>query len=382
VRKANKRDVMVMTLAPGSQVAGVFTQNRFCAAPVQICRQHLALNSASRAVLVNTGNANAGTGEDGLVRARATCVALAQLQGIAPEQVLPFSTGVIMETLPSDRIIAGLPAALADLCEDNWALAAEAIMTTDTVPKAVSRQVQIGGKTVTLTGISKGAGMIRPNMATMLGFIATDAAIDATLMQPLLTEAANLSFNRITIDGDTSTNDSLVLIATGAANNAAITSLDTADGQALRSALTLVAQTLAQAIVRDGEGATKFITVNVVGGGTEKECQQVAYAIAHSPLVKTAFFASDPNLGRILAAVGYAGIADLDQTKIDLHLDDVCVAKNGGRDPSYREEDGQRVMKQSEITVRVNLNRGAFETTVWTCDFSYDYVKINADYRS
>ncbi|MFM2450562.1 MAG: bifunctional glutamate N-acetyltransferase/amino-acid acetyltransferase ArgJ [Pseudomonadota bacterium] len=382
VRKANKRDLLVMLLAPGSQVAGVFTQNRFCAAPVQICRQHLAADAASRAVLVNTGNANAGTGEDGLVRARATCVALAQLQGITPEQVLPFSTGVIMETLPSDRIIAGLPAALADLREDNWALAAEAIMTTDTLPKAVSRQVQIGGKTVTLTGISKGAGMIRPNMATMLGFIATDAAIDAALLQPLLSEVANLSFNRITIDGDTSTNDSLLLIATGAANNTAITSLETADGQALRAALTLVAQTLAQAIVRDGEGATKFIAVNVVGGGTEKECQQVAYAIAHSPLVKTAFFASDPNLGRILAAVGYAGIADLDQTKIDLHLDDVCVAKNGGRNPSYREEDGQRVMKQSEITVRVNLNRGAFETTVWTCDFSYDYVKINADYRS
>ncbi|MFM8900333.1 MAG: bifunctional glutamate N-acetyltransferase/amino-acid acetyltransferase ArgJ [Burkholderiales bacterium] len=382
VRKVNKRDVMVMIMAPGSQVAGVFTQNRFCAAPVQICRQHLAFNSASRAVLVNTGNANAGTGEDGLVRARATCVALAQHLDIAPEQVLPFSTGVIMETLPSDRIIAGLPAALADLREDNWAFAAEAIMTTDTVPKAVSRQVQIGGKTVTLTGISKGAGMIRPNMATMLGFIATDAAMDAALLQPLLTEAANLSFNRITIDGDTSTNDSLLLIATGAANNAPIKSLESADGQALRAALIAVAQTLAQAIVRDGEGATKFIAVNVHGGRTENECQQVAYAIAHSPLVKTAFFASDPNLGRILAAVGYAGVADLDQTKIDLFLDDVHVAQNGGRNSSYREEDGQRVMKQSEITVRVNLNRGAFETTVWTCDFSYDYVKINADYRS
>ncbi|XVJ69259.1 MAG: bifunctional glutamate N-acetyltransferase/amino-acid acetyltransferase ArgJ [Rhizobacter sp.] len=382
VRKANKRDLLVMLLAPGSQVAGVFTQNRFCAAPVQICRQHLAVDAASRAVLVNTGNANAGTGEDGLVRARTTCAALAQLLDITPEQVLPFSTGVIMETLPSDRIIAGLPASLADLREDNWALAAEAIMTTDTLPKAVSRQVQIGGKTVTLTGISKGAGMIRPNMATMLGFIATDVAIDAALLQPLLSEAANLSFNRITIDGDTSTNDSLLLIATGAANNAAITSLQSSDGQALRAALIAVAQTLAQAIVRDGEGATKFIAVNVVGGGSEQECQQVAYAIAHSPLVKTAFFASDPNLGRILAAVGYAGIANLDQTKIDLHLDDVCVAKNGGRNPSYREEDGQRVMKQSEITVRVNLNRGASETTVWTCDFSYDYVKINADYRS
>ena len=382
VRKANRRDLLVMTLAPGSLVAGVFTQNRFCAAPVQICRKHLGINPSSRAILVNTGNANAGTGEDGLMRAHASCVALAQHLNIAPEEVLPFSTGVIMETLPTERIAAGLPAALADLREDHWHLAAQAIMTTDTLPKAVSRQVQLGGKTITLTGISKGAGMIRPNMATMLGFIATDAAIAPSLMQPLLTEVANLSFNRITIDGDTSTNDSLVLISTGAAQNAPIDSLDSADGQALKAALLAVAQTLAQAIVRDGEGATKFITVNVLGGATAQECQQVAYSIAHSPLVKTAFFASDPNLGRILAAVGYAGITDLDQTKIDLHLDDVHVAKNGGRHPVYREEDGQRVMKQSEITVRVHLNRGAFETTIWTCDFSVDYVKINADYRS
>ena len=382
VRKANRRDLLVLTLAPGSLVAGVFTQNRFCAAPVQICRKHLGINPSSRAILVNTGNANAGTGEDGLMRAHATCVALAQHLNIAPEEVLPFSTGVIMETLPIERIAAGLPAALADLREDNWHLAAQAIMTTDTLPKAVSRQVQLGGKTITLTGISKGAGMIRPNMATMLGFIATDAAIAPSLMQPLLAEAANLSFNRITIDGDTSTNDSLVLIATGAAQNAPINSLESADGQALRAALLAVAQTLAQAIVRDGEGATKFITVNVLGGATAQECQQVAYSIAHSPLVKTAFFASDPNLGRILAAVGYAGITDLDQTRIDLHLDDVHVAKNGGRHPAYREEDGQRVMKQSEITVRVHLNRGMFETTVWTCDLSVDYVKINADYRS
>lgn len=382
VRKANKRDLLVMSLAAGSQVAGVFTQNRFCAAPVQVCRQHLASGSASRAVLVNTGNANAGTGDDGLARARTTCAALAGHLGIAAEQVLPFSTGVIMETLPVDRIEAGLPAALADLREDNWALAAEAIMTTDTLPKAVSRRVQLGGKTVTLTGISKGAGMIRPNMATMLGFIATDAAIDVSLMQRLVGEAADLSFNRITIDGDTSTNDSLILIATGQAGNEPVASMDTADARALRDALVEVAQVLAQAIVRDGEGATKFIAVQVQGGRDAQECRHVAYAIAHSPLVKTAFYASDPNLGRILAAVGYAGIADLDQTRIDLFLDDVHVARNGGRHPDYREEHGQAVMKKSEITVRVDLHRGAAETTVWTCDFSVDYVKINADYRS
>ncbi|KQU71144.1 MULTISPECIES: bifunctional glutamate N-acetyltransferase/amino-acid acetyltransferase ArgJ [unclassified Rhizobacter] len=382
VRKANRRDLSVITLAEGSQVAGVFTSNRFCAAPVQLCRKHLASGTGPRAIVINTGNANAGTGEDGLVRAFSTCVALARHLELAPEQVLPFSTGVIMEPLPNDRIEAGLPAALADLKEDNWGVAAEAIMTTDTLPKAASRQLQIGGKTVTVTGISKGAGMIRPNMATMLSFVATDAVIAPTLMQSLVREAADLSFNRITIDGDTSTNDSFVVVATGQAGHAPITSVDSAEGAALREALVSVAQQLAQAIVRDGEGATKFITVQVDAGGSEAECQQVAYAIAHSPLVKTAFFASDPNLGRILAAVGYAGIADLDQTKIDLFLDDVHVAKQGGRNPSYREEDGQRVMKQSEIDVRVVLNRGVASATVWTCDLSYDYVKINADYRS
>ena len=386
VRKANRRDVLVLTLAEGSQVAGVFTRNRFCAAPVQICRQHLAIERGTvpgiRAVLVNTGNANAGTGEDGLARARSTCVALAGHLGLKPDQVLPFSTGVIMETLPNDRIEAGLPAALADLHTDHWAQAAEAIMTTDTLPKAASVQVQIGGKTVTVTGISKGAGMIRPNMATMLGFVATDAVLAPGLLDTLVREAADRSFNRITIDGDTSTNDSFVLIATQQAGHAPITQLASGDGAVLRDAVISVATTLAQAIVRDGEGATKFITVQVDGGATEAECQLAAYAIAHSPLVKTAFFASDPNLGRILAAVGYAGIADLDQTLIDLHLDDVHVVTRGGRHPAYREEDGQRVMKQSEITVRVNLNRGTASTTVWTCDLSYDYVKINADYRS
>ena len=382
VRKANRRDLTVVTIAEGSNVAGVFTRNRFCAAPVQLCRTHLAHAAGPRAIVINTGNANAGTGEDGLARARATCTALAGLLNIAPEQVLPFSTGVIMESLPVERITAGLPAALADLAPGHWAEAAEAIMTTDTLPKAASAQLQIGGQTVTITGISKGAGMIRPNMATMLGFVATDAVIAPALVQALVRDAADQSFNRITIDGDTSTNDSFLLIATGRAGHAEITQFDSGDGRRLRDAVVAVAQQLAQAIVRDGEGATKFISVQVDGGKTEGECRQVAYAIAHSPLVKTAFFASDPNLGRILAAVGYAGIDDLDQTTIDLFLDEVHVAKNGGRLPAYREEDGQRVMKQSEITVRVDLHRGPASTTVWTCDLSYEYVKINADYRS
>jgi len=382
VRKANRRDLTVVTITEGSTVAGVFTRNRFCAAPVQLCRTHLAQGAGSRAIVINTGNANAGTGEDGLARALATCVALAGHLEITPEQVLPFSTGVIMESLPVDRIVAGLPAALADLAADHWGAAAEAIMTTDTLPKAASVQLQIGGKTVTVTGIGKGAGMIRPNMATMLGFVATDAVIAPVLVQALVTDAADQSFNRITIDGDTSTNDSFVLIATAKAGHAEITQFASGDGKALRDAVVSVSRQLAQAIVRDGEGATKFITVRIEGGTTEEECRQAAYAIAHSPLVKTAFFASDPNLGRILAAVGYAGIADLDQTKIDLFLDDVAVVKDGGRLASYREEDGARVMKQSEITVRVDLHRGAASTTVWTCDLSYEYVKINADYRS
>jgi len=382
VRKANRRDLLVVKLAPGASVAGVFTQNRFCAAPVQVCREHLGGEQGIRAIVVNTGNANAGTGADGLARARSTCAALGAQLGVAAEQVLPFSTGVIMETLPSERIEAALPAALADAKPDQWALAAQAIMTTDTLPKAASRQVQIGGKTITITGISKGAGMIRPNMATMLGFIATDAAIAPHLMQELVREAADRSFNRITIDGDTSTNDSFVLIATHQAGNAPIAQAESRDGALLREALIAVAQQLAQAIVRDGEGATKFITVRVDGGRSKEECRQAAYAIAHSPLVKTAFFASDPNLGRILAAVGYAGITDLDQSTIDMFLDDVHVVHQGGRRPEYREEDGARVMKQSEITVRIDLHRGPAHATVWTCDLSYDYVKINADYRS
>ncbi len=389
IRKANRKDLAVLLLDEGASVGAVFTQNRFCAAPVQVCRQHLAQNAGQshgiRAMLINTGNANAGTGEDGLNRALASCIALARELNLAPEQILPFSTGVIMEPLPHDRIAAGLPAALANAAQskgDNWGEAAQAIMTTDTVPKAFSRRITLGGVPVTITGISKGAGMIRPNMATMLGFMATDAKVSQSIMSQLALELAEGSFNRVTVDGDTSTNDSFVVIASNKAAHTPITTLDSADGQLLRAAMLDVARQLAQAIVRDGEGATKFITVQVEGGTSTAECRKVAYAIAHSPLVKTAFFASDPNLGRILAAVGYAGIDDLDQTKIDLYLDDVLVAKNGGRHPAYVEADGQRVMKQSEITVRVVLGRGDAADTVWTCDLSYDYVKINADYRS
>jgi glutamate N-acetyltransferase/amino-acid N-acetyltransferase len=383
IRKANRKDVVLVALDEGATAAGVFTLNRFCAAPVQLCREHLASGAGSiRALLINTGNANAGTGADGLARAQRSCDALAAKMGIAPRQVLPFSTGVIMETLPVERLEAGLPAALADLDAANWLSAAEGIMTTDTLPKAASRRVRIGGQEATVTGISKGAGMIRPNMATMLGFVATDAVVAPALLQSLVREAADASFNRITIDGDTSTNDSFVLIATHQAGHARIDSLESADGRVLREAVLAVSQQLAQAIVRDGEGATKFITVQIDGGKTEAECKQAAYAIAHSPLVKTAFFASDPNLGRILAAVGYAGIEDLDQSLIDLYLDDVHVARQGGRHPDYREEDGQRVMKQPEITVRVHLHRGKATATVWTCDLSHDYVSINADYRS
>ena len=382
VRKAQRKDLTVFLLDEGAAVAGVFTQNRFCAAPVQVGREHLAAGQAIRAMVVNTGNANAGTGAEGLARARQTCAALADRLGLQAGQILPFSTGVILEPLPVERIVAALPAAIADAAPTHWARAAEGIMTTDTVPKAFSTQVQIGGATVSVTGISKGAGMIRPNMATMLGFMATDACIAPVLVQQLARDLAEQSFNRITIDGDTSTNDSFILVATQRAAHARIESLDSAEGQALKAALLEVAQKLAQAIVRDGEGATKFITVRVEGGKTAQECRQVAYAIAHSPLVKTAFFASDPNLGRILAAVGYAGIDDLDQTAIELYLDDVHVATQGGRNPAYREEDGQRVMRQSEITVRVLLGRGTASDTVWTCDLSHDYVTINADYRS
>ena len=388
VRKVGRKDLTVILLDEGSAVAGVFTQNRYCAAPVQICREHLSeVNSSSaetqiRALVINTGNANAGTGAKGLADARATADAMAALLKVKPQQVLPFSTGVIMENLPVDRIVAAMPAAIADAQAAHWAKAAEGIMTTDTVPKAFSAQVVLSGQTVTITGISKGAGMIRPNMATMLGFLATDANIEATLLPALATDLANSSFNRITIDGDTSTNDSFMVMATRKAVHPVISNWDSADGKALRTAMMSVAQKLAHAIVRDGEGATKFITIRVDGGKTSEECRLAAYAIAHSPLVKTAFFASDPNLGRILAAVGYAGIHDLNQDLIAMHLDDVCVVQNGGRNPAYQEADGQRVMKQSEITIRIDLGRGTATDTVWTCDLSHDYVSINADYRS
>ena len=382
IRKADRKDVLVVTVPEGATVAGVFTRNRFCAAPVQVCREHLATGTGIRAIVVNTGNANAGTGEPGLAASRATCEALADLLGVSPQQILPFSTGVILEPLPVDRLVAGLPQALGRLAADHWLQAAEAIMTTDTQPKAASRTITLGGKTVTLTGISKGAGMIRPNMATMLGFIATDAAVAQPVLQQLVTHAADHSFNSITIDGDTSTNDSFVLLATGQSGAALIDSTAHADYAALRDAVTDLAQELAQMIVRDGEGATKLMTIQVEQGQSVAECRQVAYAVAHSPLVKTAFYASDPNLGRILAAVGYAGIDDLDVDRVNLWLDDVWVAKNGGRNPDYREEEGQRVMKQAEITVRIALGRGNAQATVWTCDFSHEYVSINADYRS
>ena len=385
IRKANRRDLTVIELAAASRVAGVFTKNRFCAAPVQLCKAHIP-GGAIRALVINTGVANAGTGEPGLANAQATCAAVAQQMGLRTEQVLPFSTGVILEPLPVDRLVAGLPKAIADLRADGWFDAAHAIMTTDTLAKAVSKQVQIGGKTVTLTGISKGAGMIKPNMATMLGFLACDAAVSQALLDGLAREAADLSFNSITVDGDTSTNDSFIVIATGAAGNAEITDAASADYKTLRDAVVEVSVALAQAIVRDGEGATKFMTIAVEGGKDRDECRKVGYAVAHSPLVKTAFFASDPNLGRILAAIGYAGIDDLDVSKLRVWLgnpdETVLVAELGGRAASYVEEAGSRIMKHAELTVRIDLARGDAAATVWTCDFSYDYVKINADYRS
>ncbi|MEY4978384.1 MAG: glutamate N-acetyltransferase/amino-acid acetyltransferase [Pseudomonadota bacterium] len=388
IRKANRKDLTVFLLDEGCAVGAVFTQNRFAAAPVQVCREHLSTGSAVRAMVINTGNANAGTGEPGLAVARQTCHAVARALGLLHEQVLPFSTGVIMEPLPLDRLLAGLPSALAQAAQSpvasgaQWLLAAEGVMTTDTQPKAASCQFALGGRTVKATGIAKGAGMIRPNMATMLGFLATDACVAPGLMANLARRLADVSFNRVTVDGDTSTNDSFVVVATGRAGHEPVTDLDSPDGLALVAALTPLAQQLAHAIVRDGEGATKFISITVEGGQNATECLQAAYAVAHSPLVKTAFFASDPNLGRILAAVGYAGIADLDATRIELHLGDVHVVRAGGRHPDYREEDGQRVMKQEDIQVRIGLGRGSASETVWTCDFSHDYVTINADYRS
>jgi len=381
IKNPGQKDLLVMVLDEGTQVAGVLTQNRFCAAPVVVVKEHLVISSI-RALVVNTGNANAGTGEAGLAHVRTTCATLAELLGCEVQQVLPFSTGIIMEPLPIDAIVSGLPVAVANLKMDNWFDAAHAILTTDIVPKAVSKQIQLNGQTITITGIAKGSGMIRPNMATMLGFIATDAAISQVLLQGMVQHAADHSFNRITVDGDTSTNDAFMLLSTGCAGNAEITNKESVEFGQLQEAITAVAVVLAKMIVRDGEGATKFIAIQVDACKNPEECDKVAYAIAHSPLVKTAFFASDPNLGRILAAIGYAGIDDLDVNSIQIYLDDVLVAENGGRATEYQEENGQRVMNQSEITVRVVLNRGVATTTVWTCDFSYDYVRINADYRS
>ena len=385
IKKPNRKDLLVLKLAPTATVAGVFTLNRFCAAPVQIAKANLAAVTAGaapiRALLVNTGNANAGTGESGLADAQASCAALAELLGCTPQQILPFSTGVILEPLPVQRLVAGLPQAVSALTSDNWFSAAEAIMTTDTQPKAGSRSVTIGGHAVTLTGISKGAGMIKPNMATMLGFLAFDATVAQPVLDQLVKQAADKSFNCITIDGDTSTNDSFMLVATGA-GSLVVDSIDSPHYAQLAAAVTELSTFLAQAIVRDGEGATKFMTVTVEDGRNVEECRKIAYSIAHSPLVKTAFFASDPNLGRILAAIGYAGVDDLDVGQLNLYLDDVWVAKNGGRNPDYQEQDGQRVMQQSEITIRVKLARGDATATLWTCDLSHDYVSINADYRS
>ncbi|MDN0085044.1 bifunctional glutamate N-acetyltransferase/amino-acid acetyltransferase ArgJ [Crenobacter sp. SG2305] len=378
IKTPGRKDVLVIHLDKGNTVAGVFTLNRFCAAPVQLCKEYLANNAQIRALVVNTGNANAGTGEQGRERARAVCAAVAAELGCEPHQVLPFSTGVILEPLPVDKIVAALPKRRAS----SWAEAAEAIMTTDTLPKAASRVLDIDGHKVTLTGIAKGSGMIHPNMATMLGFVATDAPIIRPLLEQLVKEVADPSFNSITVDGDTSTNDSFILISTGKSTLPLVDSASQPAYAQLKAALTDIATELAQAIVRDGEGATKFITVKIEGGRSVAECKAVAYAIAKSPLVKTAFFASDPNLGRLLCAIGYAGVNDLDVDRLELYLDDVLVAVNGGRNPAYKEEDGQRVMNQAEITVRAVLNRGAASATVWTCDFSYDYVKINADYRS
>jgi len=382
IKRPNRNDLLVMQLCAESKVAGVFTKNRFCAAPVIVAREHLAQPDGIRALLINTGNANAGTGEQGMQDALASCAALAGLLNCNPKKILPFSTGVIMEPLPVAKIAAGLPSAVANMRSDNWYAAAHAIMTTDIVAKAVSKQVTVDGVLITITGIAKGSGMIHPNMATMLGYIATDAKVSQQLLQEMVREVANRSFNCITVDGDTSTNDALILIATGKSGLREVSASDSAAYRTLFEAITEVSIFLAQAIVRDGEGATKFITVKVEGGKDIDECKKIGYAIARSPLVKTAFFASDPNLGRILAAIGYAGVADLDVAMLKLYLDDLLVAENGGRAISYREEDGQRIMQNDEITIRVLLNRSTAMTTLWTCDFSYDYVKINASYRS
>jgi len=381
IKKPGRKDILLITLSENTSVAGVFTLNRFCAAPVQVCKEHLALNTSIKALIINTGNANAGTGETGLSDARQTCQEVAQMMQWEASQILPFSTGVILEPLPIQKVIQALPEAKSHLVDDGWFDAAHAIMTTDTVPKAYSVQKNIEGHLISMTGISKGAGMIHPNMATMLGYIGTDAKLPPALLQELTKEIADLSFNAISIDGDTSTNDSFIVMATGK-SGLQIENTQSKAYTEFRAMLLETAQQLAQQIVRDGEGATKFMTVHVKGGKTLEECQLVGEAISHSPLVKTAFFASDPNLGRILAAIGYAGIKDLDVNHVQLYLGDVWVAKDGGRNPQYQEADGQRVMKEAEILITVDLGRGSIERTMWTCDFSHEYVSINADYRS
>ncbi|MCC7219013.1 MAG: bifunctional glutamate N-acetyltransferase/amino-acid acetyltransferase ArgJ [Burkholderiales bacterium] len=386
IKNWDRDDVLLVVCDPGTVAAGVFTQNRFCAAPVTVCRAHLARQherrAGFRALVVNAGNANAGTGAAGLADAHAECVAVARLLDCAPEDVLPYSTGVIMEPLPVAKIVAALPAAKAAARVDGWFAAAKAIMTTDTVPKGASRRVSVDGVPVTVTGIAKGAGMIHPDMATMLAFMATDAPLSAPLLAQVVREVADVSFNGATVDGDTSTNDSFVLAATGRARLDPIVAQGDARLVPIRRAIEECAVALAQAIVRDGEGATKFIAIRVDGGRTVDECRRVAFGIAHSPLVKTAFFASDPNLGRIVCAIGNAAAPDTDPARVSFWLDDVLVVDRGGRAAAYREEDGQRVMKRDEIAVRVDLGRGSAAATVWTCDFSHDYVSINADYRS
>ncbi|MEY3374973.1 MAG: Arginine biosynthesis bifunctional protein ArgJ : Glutamate N-acetyltransferase [Pseudomonadota bacterium] len=381
IKKPNRKDLLLVTIAEGSRVSGVFTQNAFCAAPVLVCKEHLKNESGIRALIINTGCANAGTGEEGILKAKETCQAVSELLSINSRQVLPFSTGVILESLPIDKIKNGLPDTVKNLDPAHWFDAAEAIMTTDIAPKGASRRIKIQDREIFISGVSKGSGMIHPNMATMLSFIATDASINQILLDKLLKEVTQQSFNCITVDGDTSTNDSFILIATGHAGNREIIEEDN-DYEILKAAILEVAIELAQAIVRDGEGATKFITIQVESGLDNAECRKVGFAIAHSPLIKTAFFASDPNLGRILAAIGYAGIESLDISKIELYLGDFLVAEKGGRATSYTEHQGQEVMKHSEISMRILLNRGHAKATIWTCDFSYDYVKINADYRS
>lgn len=382
IRKPNRKDVLVVELALGSRVAGVFTSNRFAAAPVQVCRKHLSETNNIRAIVVNTGIANAGTGIQGVIDAEETCQKLSEILNCSPTQVLPFSTGVIMEPLPMRNLLKGVEEAANSLSRNNWIDAAEAIMTTDTVPKCYSKRVDLDGHEITITGISKGSGMIEPHMATMLGFIATDIGIDESILQEVVKTVADASYNRVTVDGDTSTNDSFVLISTGRNQADPIVSADDPRYDDLLDALIEVAQKLSQAMVRDGEGASKFITITVEDARDEEEALKVAYAVAHSPLVKTAFYASDPNLGRILAAVGNSKIADLDPTKVTLWLDDVLVARNGGRAQEYEEIQGQTVMAKDEITVRISLGRGDASETVWTTDLSHDYVSINADYRS